>query len=249
MGFPVDRRRAVQCKEGKGMAEMKDGLLGIQEVASLFDMSVVSVRKYKDQKLLKVSDKRGNKDLFDREDVLLRKQIIQKARVEKGLNLSQIAERMDDFVSAAKKNGASPKSVEPAREGNGKLKVLVAEDDEQTVSAIEDVFSDTYQIMSAMDGVEALTKAISEKPGLILLDLRLPTLDGFQVCRSLRENPITMDIPIIMITALADLSDKISGIEAGADDYITKPFALEELEARMRMVLRRVYEHPVQKVG
>jgi len=221
------------------MIEMSNGHVDIQEVADLFGMSVISIRKYKDQKLLKVADKRGNKDLFDREDVLLRKRIIQQARVEKGLNLSQIAERMDDLMAEAKKGQAPPKPVEPVGEGNGRLKVLVAEDDGQTLSAIRDVFSDTYQILSAMDGVEALTKAIAEKPELILLDVRLPTLDGFQVCRSLRDNPITVDVPIIMITALADLTDKINGIEAGADDYITKPFALKELEARMKMVLRR----------
>ena len=228
---------------------MKDGLVDIQEAANLFGMSVVAIRKYKDQKLLKVAAKRGNKDLFDREDVLLRKQVIQNARVEKGLSLSQIAERMEELIAEAKGEGVPPRPTRPALDGNHKLRVLVAEDDHATLSAIGDVFRDTYEILGAKDGVEALSKAISEKPELILLDLRLPIVDGFQVCRSLRENAVTAHIPIIIVTALGDLSDKLNGIEAGADDYITKPFDLEELRARMKMVLRRVYGHPARKVG
>ena len=76
-------------------------------------------------------------------------------------------------------------------------------------------------------------------PDLILLDLRLPKIDGFQVCQTLKGNPITSVIPIIMVTALNATPQKVKGMEYGADDYIEKPFDLEELLARIRMVMRR----------
>ena len=97
-----------------------------------------------------------------------------------------------------------------------------------------------YVIVEASDGEEALPMAFTEKPDLILLDLRLPKVDGYQVCHTLKGNPITAVIPIIMITALNKTPQKIKGIEFGADDYIEKPFDLEELVARVKMVLRRV---------
>ena len=83
-------------------------------------------------------------------------------------------------------------------------------------------------------------KTFTEKPHMILLDLRLPKLDGYQVCQTLKGNPITSGIPIIMITALNATPQKIKGMEYGADDYVSKPFDLDELGARIKMVKRRV---------
>ena len=97
-----------------------------------------------------------------------------------------------------------------------------------------------FAICDAGDGEEALAKTFTEKPDLILLDLRLPKVDGYQVCQTLKGNPITSGIPIIMITALNATPQKVKGIEFGADDYISKPFDLDELHARIKMIMRRV---------
>ena len=85
-----------------------------------------------------------------------------------------------------------------------------------------------------------MAKTFLEKPHLLLLDLRLPKLDGYQICQTLKGNPITSGIPIIMVTALNSTPNKVKGIEYGADDYVDKPFDLQELAARIKMVTRRL---------
>nr|QOS04512.1 regulatory component of sensory transduction system [Sarcopeltis skottsbergii] len=94
-----------------------------------------------------------------------------------------------------------------------------------------------YEVISASDGEEALNIFRTEYPNLIVLDIMMPKLDGYGVCQELRKES---DVPIIMLTALGDVSDRITGLELGADDYIVKPFSPKELEARIRAVLRRV---------
>ncbi|MCA9919780.1 MAG: response regulator transcription factor, partial [Anaerolineales bacterium] len=94
-----------------------------------------------------------------------------------------------------------------------------------------------YAVLTAGDGRSALTMARSEKPDMVVLDLNLPELDGLDVCRTLRRES---DVPIIMLTARIDETDRLIGLELGADDYITKPFSPRELVARVRAVLRRV---------
>jgi DNA-binding response OmpR family regulator len=87
---------------------------------------------------------------------------------------------------------------------------------------------------------DAALKAIAdEPPHLVILDLNLPVLSGFEVCRILRQRPATQHVPIIMVTARTSESDRVSGLDLGADDYVTKPFSLRELAARVRAVLRR----------
>ena len=93
-----------------------------------------------------------------------------------------------------------------------------------------------FEVLIAMDGQEALRLAREEKPDLILLDLMLPIVDGLDVCRELRK---TSDVPIIMITARGEEIDRVVGLELGADDYVTKPFSVRELLARIKAVLRR----------
>jgi DNA-binding response OmpR family regulator len=95
---------------------------------------------------------------------------------------------------------------------------------------------DGYRVISAADGVEALNLARREKPDLVVLDLMLPEMDGWEVCRTLRHES---DVPIIMLTARSEESDQLVGLELGADDYITKPFSPHTLVARIRAVLRR----------
>lgn len=96
-----------------------------------------------------------------------------------------------------------------------------------------------YQVGEAEDGLAALEKIRREKPDLVVLDLMLPGMDGMEVCRNLKVQPLTAGIPVIMVTARNEEIDKVIGLELGADDYITKPFSPRELVARVKAVLRR----------
>jgi putative two-component system response regulator len=95
-----------------------------------------------------------------------------------------------------------------------------------------------YQVMDAYRGNEALEKAFARQPDLVLLDVLMPGLDGFEVCRRLKADPRTQFVPVIIVTALRGLKDKIAGAEEGADDFLTKPFDHVELLARVRNLLQ-----------
>ena len=123
--------------------------------------------------------------------------------------------------------------------GERRISLLVIEDDENIQTAINEYFSRAgYSVRTAEDGLAGVQAALSERPDAIVLDLMLPKMDGLAVCRELREK--APYIPILMLTAKDDVVDKVLGLEMGADDYITKPFSLRELEARIKSVLRRV---------
>jgi two-component system, OmpR family, response regulator RpaB len=94
-----------------------------------------------------------------------------------------------------------------------------------------------YQVSTAADGAQALDSFRQQAPDLIVLDVMMPELDGYDVCRTLRKES---DVPIILLTALANVADRITGLEAGADDYMVKPFSPKELESRIRCILRRL---------
>ncbi len=116
-------------------------------------------------------------------------------------------------------------------------KVLIVEDDSNLLEAIKyNLRKEGYDVVTAGDGETALEVARKERPGLLVLDIMLPKLNGFEVCRILRKE---MTVPILMLTAKADETDKIVGLEIGADDYMTKPFSMRELMARVRAMLRR----------
>ncbi|MBA3322391.1 MAG: response regulator transcription factor [Pyrinomonadaceae bacterium] len=122
--------------------------------------------------------------------------------------------------------------------GERKISLLVIEDDENISTAIKEYFARAgYVVSAAGDGVAGVQAALNESPDAIVLDLMLPKMDGLAVCRELREK--APYIPILMLTAKDDVVDKVLGLEMGADDYITKPFSLRELEARIKSVLRR----------
>jgi two-component system OmpR family response regulator len=128
----------------------------------------------------------------------------------------------------------------------GNDKILVVEDDRNLSDTLKyNLRKDGYGVVTAVDGVEALDVARREKPDLIILDIMLPKMSGFEVCRILRKE---MVVPILMLTAKTEEIDKIVGLEIGADDYMTKPFSLRELLARVRAMLRRV-EMAVQPAG
>jgi DNA-binding response OmpR family regulator len=116
-------------------------------------------------------------------------------------------------------------------------KILVVDDEKKIVDIVKAYLEkEGYQVMVAYDGNSALELAKSQSPDLIILDLMLPEISGWDVCRSLRKKS---DVPIIMLTAREEVSDKIVGLELGADDYVTKPFSASELVSRVRAVLRR----------
>lgn len=124
-----------------------------------------------------------------------------------------------------------------------KEKILIVEDEKDIVKILEyNLKKEGYRIISIGDGNEALTMAEKECPDLIILDLMLPGMDGLDVCKAIKGSAKTGAVPIIMLTAKSQESDKIVGLELGADDYITKPFSLRELIARVKAVLRRVKE-------
>ena len=130
-------------------------------------------------------------------------------------------------------NGEAPEA------GERKTTLLVVEDDENISTAISEYFSRAgYRVQMAEDGLAGVQAALNDHPDAIVLDLMLPKMDGLAVCRELREK--APYIPILMLTAKDDVVDKVLGLEMGADDYITKPFSLRELEARIKSVLRRV---------
>lgn len=115
--------------------------------------------------------------------------------------------------------------------------VLVVDDEESIVNIIEyNLKRDGYNVIKAYDGEEGLNSALTQKPDLVILDIMMPKMDGYEVCRRLRAKS---DVPIIMLTARADEVDTVIGLEMGADDYVTKPFKVRELVARVKANLRR----------
>lgn len=116
-------------------------------------------------------------------------------------------------------------------------KILIIEDEMKIARFLElELKHEGYEVIIAGDGRTGLEKAEKENPDLIILDLMLPALSGIEVCRRIR---LTSQVPIIMLTAKDDVSDKVAGLDTGADDYMTKPFAIEELLARIRVALNR----------
>ena len=218
-------------------------LIDIQAVADSFGKSVESIRKYKNFGIIRVSDKRGNKDLFDREEIMSIRDRLRELRL-KGLSLAQIADELDIARDEHLSLPSPPTSMSgqtPHHEPGRPLKILVVDDEDEVRAGLREFLEGMdYAICEASDGAEALAKTFTEKPHMILLDLRLPKVDGYQVCQTLKGNPITSGIPIIMLTALNATPNKIKGIEFGADDYVDKPFDLDELAARIKMVTRRM---------
>jgi len=125
-------------------------------------------------------------------------------------------------------------------------KILIVEDDRNLLDTLKyNLRKEGYNAVAAFDGAEALDVARQEKPDLIILDIMLPKLSGFEVCRILRKE---MTVPILMLTAKTEEVDKIVGLEIGADDYMTKPFSMREMLARLGAMLRRA-EMAVQPPG
>jgi phosphate regulon transcriptional regulator PhoB len=124
------------------------------------------------------------------------------------------------------------------------VKILIVDDEPDIVELLSyNLEKEKFSIVKAYDGEAALGLVRSEKPDLMILDLMLPKMNGLDVCKAVRRNPETANLPIIMLTAKGEEIDKIIGLEIGADDYITKPFSVKELIARVRALLRRMHDN------
>lgn len=118
-------------------------------------------------------------------------------------------------------------------------RILIIEDEAPMRTALADLLAaEGYRVMTSADGGSGLQRALAEKPDLILLDIMLPKLDGFALCAELRR--LSSAMPVLMLTAKGQIEDRVTGLDAGADDYLVKPFSTEELLARVRALLRRV---------
>ena len=128
---------------------------------------------------------------------------------------------------------------DPVPDGNGKTSVLVVDDDPSLRSALRRALEmDSYRVEVATDGQVALDRLRDERFDVVVLDVGMPKLDGLETCRRLRASGA--DVPVLMLTARDAIDDRVDGLEAGADDYLVKPFALRELKARLRALLRRI---------
>ena len=124
--------------------------------------------------------------------------------------------------------------------GGVKPRILVVDDEPEAVELVEfNLKQAGYAVTTAMDGAEALRKARAQTPDLIVLDVMLPEMDGFEICKNLRLDAATARVPIIMLTAKAAEIDRVLGLELGADDYVTKPFSPRELLLRVKKILAR----------
>ena len=124
-------------------------------------------------------------------------------------------------------------------------KILIVDDEQDIVELISyNLEKEGFSTIKAYDGVSVFNVITTKKPDLLILDLMLPGMNGLDICKKIRANPATADLPIIMLTAKGDELDKIIGLEIGADDYITKPFSVKELVARVRTILRRSQDRP-----
>ncbi|MFY9555655.1 MAG: response regulator transcription factor [Blastocatellia bacterium] len=120
-----------------------------------------------------------------------------------------------------------------------KTRILIVEDEPAMVAGLRDNFEyEGYDVISASDGVQGLERALAEHPDLVVLDVMMPRMSGLDVCKQLKAKRASL--PIIMLTARGQEIDKVVGLELGADDYVTKPFSIRELMARVKAVLRRV---------
>jgi len=143
----------------------------------------------------------------------------------------------------SKSNGRLETGALISEVSNKKVRILIVEDEPAMVQGLRDNFEyEGYEVISALDGSAGLEKALNANPDLVVLDVMMPKMSGLDVCKHLKvKKP---NLPIIMLTARGQEIDKVVGLELGADDYVTKPFSIRELMARVKAVLRRVNPQP-----
>ncbi len=128
----------------------------------------------------------------------------------------------------------------------GKARILIVEDEKDIIELVQyNLEREGYEVRAAANGEEALEFLDKESPDLILLDLMLPGIDGLEICRLIKQDPKTKNIPIIILTAKSEEADVVVGLQLGADDYVTKPFSPKVLLARIKALLRRLLGKPI----
>lgn len=150
-------------------------------------------------------------------------------------------------MSTQKVVSLRPKSsAEPANDGNQVARILIVEDEPAMISGLRDNFEyEGYEVITAPDGLAGLERALKDSPDLVVLDVMMPKMSGLEVCKQLKTK--RPSLPVIMLTARGQEVDKVVGLELGADDYVTKPFSIRELLARVKAVLRRVRVLPKEQ--
>ena len=123
-----------------------------------------------------------------------------------------------------------------------KIKILIADDDKNVVNIIRYSIDDQYEILEAANGKEALGMVFARSPDILVLDIMMPEMDGYMVCKELKEHDSTKNLPIIILSAKGSVDDKLKAIGFGIDDYMVKPFDPRELEARIKMRLKRTHD-------
>ncbi|NLT41551.1 MAG: response regulator transcription factor [Anaerolineae bacterium] len=119
------------------------------------------------------------------------------------------------------------------------MRVLVVDDDPDVAKTIENALRRSHTVFLALSGVQGIQQARQVRPDVVILDIVMPGMDGFEVCRRLRDDPVLSDTPILFLTARGRTEDRIQGFQLGADDYMTKPFSVQELDLRMQAIMRR----------
>src|SRR5437660_10667150 len=138
-------------------------------------------------------------------------------------------------------------SADAAGSSSKQIRILIVEDEPAMVAGLRDNFEyEGYDVISAVDGAEGLERALSDNPDLVVLDVMMPRMSGLDVCKQLKVKKPSL--PIIMLTARGQEIDKVVGLELGADDYVTKPFSIRVLMARVKAVLRRVATQPSSEI-
>jgi CheY-like chemotaxis protein len=147
--------------------------------------------------------------------------------------LRQIHDMIPSYAPSLKESAFSVPEI------GEKYRILVIDDDESICDLLKEAVNGTYEMATAHSARDGFDRIQRQRPHLILLDVKLPDQDGLQMCQALRGHPQHRNIPIIMMTGYGDKDDVVTGLRAGADDYITKPFRLDELQARIAAILRR----------
>ncbi len=154
------------------------------------------------------------------------------------------------FSLAVKGENTMQQGTSSWQANQDKHKVLVVDDEENIIEFIKlGLRYEGFQVESASDGEQGVTLAQRINPDLVILDVMMPGIDGLEVCRRLRNNPTTKDVPILMLTAKDEVSDRIAGLRTGADDYLTKPFNFDELLERIKAILRRQHRSQSTLIG
>ena len=130
---------------------------------------------------------------------------------------------------------------------NSMIKILIVDDEENIRHLLRLAFEEEFEVVEAVDGMDAFDKAVRVKPDIILSDIMMPRLDGYGLYRKVKSRPETASVPFVFLSAKKDVDERVVGLEMGADDYITKPFSIKELKAKIRSITKKVSD--LKEVG